>query len=370
MITVRPTAAGDLGGLSTLFEARFGHAITAEEWTWKYQHLPGTSRSLVAVDGAGTVLAHAGLVRLPARWGGGLGGLWQLVDFAGRAGAAGGGLRPPLLEVGRQLLSDLPVPPDVPWMFGFPNVRHFRLGARVFGYRHHSSLAQLAGPLPDVPAAAAAAGCRLETGDSCGDWAAAIWERCAVRGIDRSVAFLNWRYWARPRRYYRFYRLWNEAGTEGLAVFAFVGEEAWAAELWLPPAGEWYSAMLAVAADLRAAGLRTWRFWPLPAAAPGCTAALGTGAPLGSGAPPAGGLLRQLGLRAEGEPLFVAMISRDAETAGTAAGGDASAPGRANAGDAAAGAAAGTGADGVAPEPLAPAAAAGFYYAMGDYDVV
>ena len=360
MITVRPTAGGDLGGLSTLFEARFGHPISAEEWTWKYQHLPGISRSLVAVDGAGTVLAHAGLVRLPARWGGGLGGLWQLVDFAGRAGAAGGGLRPPLLEVGRQLLSDLPVPPDVPWMFGFPNVRHFRLGARVFGYRHHSSLAQLAGPLPDPPAEAAA-GCRLETGDSCGDWAAAIWERCAVRGIDRSVAFLNWRYWARPRRYYRFYRLWNEAGAEGLAVFAFVGQEAWAAELWLPPAGEWYSAMLAVAADLRAAGLRTWRFWPLPAAAPGC------------GAPAAGGLLRQLGLRAEGEPLFVAMISRDAETAGTAlardagGAGDAGPPRRANAEERTAGS---TGAGGVAPEPFAPAAAAGFYYAMGDYDVV
>jgi hypothetical protein len=378
VITVRPTADGDLAGLSALFEARFGHPITAEEWTWKYRHLPGASRSLVAVDGAGTVLAHAGLVRLPARWGGGEGGLWQLVDFAGRAGGGGGGLRPPLLEVGRQLLSDLPVPPDVPWMFGFPNVRHFRLGARMFGYRHHSSLMQMAGPLPAAPPAA---GCRLETGDTCGDWAAAVWERCAVRGIRRSAAFLNWRYWARPQRYYRFYRLWNEEEAEGLAVFAFVGQEAWAAELWLPPPGEWYAPMLAAAADLRAAGLHTWRFWPLPAAAPGCKAAAAC-----TGAPSAGGLLRQLGLRAEGEPLFVAMISRDAPTAGTAMGGFDPA-GHADRSKGSAGAPAANtilaahapsgahaaervAADGVAPEPIAPAAAAGFYYAMGDYDVV
>ncbi|HXO42553.1 MAG TPA: hypothetical protein VN999_13960, partial [Thermoanaerobaculia bacterium] len=122
MISLRPTEPGDLPGLSALFEARFGHPLTPEEWTWKYRQLPGEARSLVAVRaaraatavevpeavavagaagaagaggataGAGEVVAHAGALRLPARWRGGQGGIWQLVDFVGRA--AGRGLRP------------------------------------------------------------------------------------------------------------------------------------------------------------------------------------------------------------------------------------------------------------------------------------
>jgi hypothetical protein len=311
LITVRPTAAGDLAVLGALFESRFGHPLTVEEWTWKYRQLPGRARSMVAVDGSGAVLAHAGALRLAARWRGGEGGIWQLVDFAGSAG--GGGLRPPLVELGRQLLADLPGEGDAPWIFGFPSDRHFRLGQRVFGYRPVTALAQLAGPLPEVREPPAADRGELWSGDRCDDWAEAVWERCAVRGVRRSAAFLNWRYWARPHRYYRCYRL-RQAGGEGLAVFAFVGDEAWAAELWLPPPGEWYAPMLAIAADLRAVGMRSWRFWPPPDGA-------------------AGSLLSRLGVQAGGEPRFV-------------------------------------GCRGAAHGATDPAAdAGGFYYAMGDHDL-
>ena len=335
MITVRPTAAGDLAGLGALFAARFGHPLSSEEWEWKYRRLPGEARSIVAVDGAGAVLAHAGALLLPARWRGGEGGIWQLVDFAGAPG--GGGLRPPLVSAGRRLLADLPREHEAPWLFGFPSERHFRLGERVFGYRPLASLAPLAGrlvPAPPGPAAAAASAAgtpgtpgtpgapgapgaaAVWSGDSCGDWAEAAWERCAALSVRRSAAFLNWRYWARPRRYYRFYRVPGGGGQEGLAVFAFVGDEAWATELWFPPAGEWYSPMLAIAADLRAAGLRVWRFWPPPAGDPGTA-----------------GLLTRLGLHADGQPRFV-------------------------------------GCCGAAHGRVDPAAAAsGFHYSMGDYDL-
>jgi hypothetical protein len=352
MITVRPTAGGDLSALAALFERSFGHPLDADEWTWKYRLLPGEARSLVAIDGAGCVLAHAGALRFAARWRGGEGAIWQLVDFAGRPG--GRGLRPALVELGRQLLADLPGEADAPWVFGFPSERHFRLGEHVFGYRPLTALPQLAGPLPQPPpdaAAAPRAAAGLWSGDSCGEWAEAIWERCAVLGVRRSAAFLNWRYWARPRRYYRFYRL-LQGGEEGLAVFAFIGETAWATELWLPPAGEWYSAMLAVAADLWAAGLRAWRFWPpppgpaadLPAAAPGAGSchAGGAGAAGAAHAAPAAhaahaadtaGLLRRLEVHPDGEPRFVGC--RGNSSAGV--------------------------------DPVT--AAGGFYYAMGDYDL-
>jgi len=356
MISVRPTEPGDLPGLSALFESRFGHSLAPEEWTWKYRQLPGEARSFVAVKaveaadaaegieaveaagaaagagggGGGEVVAHGGALRLPARWRGGEGGIWQLVDFVGSA--SGRGLRPALVELGERLLAGLPGDGDAPWLFGFPSDRHFRLGERVFGYRPLLTLAQLAGPLPEpAPGSVAAAPCALFApaiaaggdpgtdtglwcGDSCGDWAEAVWESCAVPGVRRSAAFLNWRYWARPHRYYRFYRL-RRRGVEGLAVFAFVGEEAWAAELWLPPAGEWYSPMLAIAADLRTAGLRSWRFWPPP------------------GNPDAAGLLARLGIHPDGDPRFVGC--RGAATARV--------------------------------DPVA--AAGGFYYAMGDHDL-
>jgi hypothetical protein len=301
----RPTSPEDLPALAAFFAERFGRPWTAEEHAWKYRAFPGEARSWLATDAGGEVLAHAGALRLPARWRGEETGVWTLVDWAG---ASRRGLRPPLVDLGRRLLADLPHAGDAPWIFGFPSERHFRLGERVFGYRPLADFTELAGDIPEGP------GGTLETGDSAGDWAEAVWEACGIDGVRRSAAFLNWRYHARPHRYYRFYRLPSRGG-EGLAVFAFVGEEAWGAELWLPGGGEWYSSLLAVAADLRAAGLRHWRFWPPP---PG----LGLE-----------DVLTRLGLRSSGERRFI-------------------------------GCRGGTG----GADPVE--SARGFHYAMGDYDLV
>lgn len=320
MLEIRPTRPEDLAGLAALFAERFGHSLPPAEWEWKYRQIPGEARSLVAVaDGA--VLAHAGALALPARWPSGEGPLWQLTDFAGTTRRRG--LRAALVDLGQSLLADLPREGDAPWIFGFPSERHFRLGERVFDYRPLVEIEPLAGELPSTPTALA----RIETGDSCGTWAEPVWEpawepvweQCGGLGIRRSAAFLNWRYYARPQRYYRFYRMFSEGPDEmeGFAVFAFVSEEAWAAEVWLPPAGQWYPSMLAVAADLRAAGFRSWRFWPR--------------SPFAGGLDP--GLQEALGLRPTGERRFVGCRGL---------------PG--------------------GPDPVA--AAAGFPYAMGDYDLV
>jgi hypothetical protein len=243
---MRPTAPEDLPSLSRLFADRFGHALEPDEWEWKYRHLPGEARSFVAVQD-GEVVAHAGALCLPARWQGGDAGIWQLVDFAGTTRR--GGLRPALVDLGRALLHDLPREQDAPWIFGFPSERHFKLGQRVFGYHPLAEFEVFSGPIPEGEPGP------IESSDSGGDWASRIWEHAGVLGVRRTDDFLRWRYWARPRRYYRFYKL-----TEGFAVFAFVGEEAWAAELWLASRED----LLAIAADLRASGLRTWKFWSNP----------------------------------------------------------------------------------------------------------
>ena len=267
MIAIRPTREEDLPALSDLFRDGFGSELAPEAWEWKYRRLPGESRSLLAVDAAGRLLAHAGALALPARWRGGEGPVWQLVDFLGRR--AGSGLRPGMVPCGRALLADLPRPADLPWIYGFPGERHFLLGQRTFGYRPLAEIVPWAGALPEDRETGGQV--RLEVSDHCGAWATEAeeaWERCGVASVRRSAGFLNWRYHARPARYYRFYRIGHGGGrgVAGLAVFAFLGDQAWAAEAWLPgPPAEWEVGLRAVAADLAASGMRGWRFWPLPA---------------------------------------------------------------------------------------------------------
>lgn len=285
MIELRPTRPDDLDALSELFVEGFGHPLSAAEWEWKYLHSPGAARSAVAVVAGGAergrILAHAGALGLPARYRAAAGEgeareglLWQLVDWVGTRHT---GLIPPLVRLGRWLLAPLPGPEDAPWNFGFPSRRHLDLGKRVFGYgeirtfrERVGALAAAAGPLPaalDIEAS------DRWTGDAAG--LEALWTACCPFGIRRDETFLRWRYWARPGRYYRIYRI-RKADAEGLAVFAFVGTEARAAELWLPPGGPvgetkrgpggLAAALPALAEDLLASGLTHWRFWPPPPA--------------------------------------------------------------------------------------------------------
>lgn len=336
MIRVRATRPEDLSGLSELFLDRFGHPLGADEWHWKYRQISaagGEGRSAVAFaptpGGGERIVAHAGALRLPATTAAGARGIWQLTDWAGTA--AGGGLVPPLAVLGRRFLADLPGPAesgDAPWIFGFPSERHLRLGRHLFGYRPLPAIMPLAGRLPAV--GGAAAGRSLEISDHCDAGAEAIWRACGVHGVRRTADFLNWRYHARPGRYYRFYRFRREAAAgggaalPGLAVFGFAGDEARAVELWLPPAAPgaggaaaWRPALEGIAADLAAIGLAGWRFWPPPPAASGLAA-----------------LLAELGLAPSGPPQTMGWRGRGGARA--AAG---------------------------LPEP-------GFYYAMGDYDLV
>lgn len=332
---LRATRPEDLPGLSQLFERRFGHPLTPEEWRWKYGQIPGEARSRVAVAPDGQVVAHAGALCLPARWAGGEAGVWQLVDFAGTT--ARRGLRPAFVELGRELLADLPRPSDAPFIFGFPSERHFRLGGRVFGYLPLTDVPLWSGDLaraaqarageaahraggdivrgtaePSIQKGAASAVSTIESGDLAFEGVEALWESCGVLGVRRSAPFLNWRYYARPGRYYRFYRF--RVGAESaLAVFGFVGEEARAAELWLPGKEDWLPALRAVAADLQASGLRRWTYW----------------SPVRE---EWGALLVALGLERTGERQFVGCRGR---------------------------------AGGADPQ----AAAAGFSYSMGDFDL-
>ncbi len=274
---MRWTEERDLPGLDELFKKGFGHGLSRQAWEWKYRAIPGQGRSAVAVDEDDRVLAHAGAIGLPARWRDGdetaesrqL--LWQTVDFV--ATARGGGLRPPVVPLMLWIIEDLPRPGETPWVIGFPNPRNRRLTERILRSGRLGGIRRFEGELAAVELTRRATTARvtMEYGDSCslggandsGTWVERVWRRCGVHGVRRDAAFLNWRYHARPERYYRFYRL-RAGAVEGLVVVAFCGEEGAVTELWLPPEGEWAGALAAVAADLRASGLKRWQFWMAP----------------------------------------------------------------------------------------------------------
>jgi hypothetical protein len=285
LIEFRPTEPRDLPGLDALFQRGFGHGLSLAAWEWKYRAPPGHPRSRVAVNPDGEVLAHAGGLALPARWRGADGVvrealMWNTVDFV--AGAGGGGLRPPMVPLMFQVMEDMPRPGDAPWLIGFPSARNLRLGERVVKSSHLRQIQQWQGELEAAAHGAAGSGeegaeIDLILGDSCavgvdaavgagGDqqWVERVWSACGGLGVVRSAAFLNWRYHARPERFYRFYRL-RSRGVEGLAVAAFEGSEASITELWLPPAGDWRRALPSIARDLLASGLQRWRLWTPPA---------------------------------------------------------------------------------------------------------
>lgn len=306
-LQIRPTEPDDLPGLSALFESRFGRPLSEGEWVWKYRHLPGEGRSWVALFG-GEILAHGGALRLPARWHGGEGGIWQLVDWV--AAERPPHLRPPLVDLGRALLADLPGEGDAPWVFGFPSDRHFRLGQRVFGYRPLAEIGPLEGEV-----AAAAEGPEILWSDVAPDDSVEIWTATGGGfGVVRSAAFLNWRYHARPERYYRVY-LSEASGVRGLVVAAFGVRSAQLAELWLPPGPDWRASLAGIAADLASAGIERWTAWP-PIERPDLDEALA-----------------ELGFRPTAERIVLGCRGRN---------------------------------DG--PDPVE--SAAGFFYAMGDYDLV
>lgn len=310
-LQIRATEPDDLPGLSALFERRFGRPLSEAEWTWKYRHLPGEGRSWVAAPGppGAEILAHGGALRLAARWHGGEGGIWQLVDWV--AAERSPHLRPPLVDLGRALLAELPEDGDAPWIFGFPSDRHFRLGQRVFGYRPLAEIVPLAGVV-----AAAAEGHEIPWSDVAPEDSAEIWRAAGGDpGVVRSAAFLNWRYHARPERYYRVYRP-EVSGVAGLAVVSFGDRQAQVAELWLPPGPDWRANLAGIAADLAAAGIERWTIWPPPAGRQDLAEALA-----------------ELGLAPTDETIVLGCRGRQ---------------------------------DG--PDPVQ--SAAGFFYAMGDYDLV
>lgn len=274
-LVVREATAADGPGIRTLFARAFGREMNAEEWQWKFERNP---------DGwFGTVVEHEGrVVGNYAGWGMRFlfGGEERLVyavgDVATDPSVRGlGGRRNAFRLMTEAFFEEVEGRRRVPFCFGFPGERHLVLSQRIVGTRTLFPIVEKRVPceaLPPPPADAGAGDFVDENFDPL--WAAASRGWPALAKKDRGRA--NWRFHARPDRYYRM--VWRN-GTDGLlgwAVLSVSGEDALVAD-YLGRAGDGSDLLplfAAAGAEASRLGARRLLFWETPGPAAHVLAAL------------------------------------------------------------------------------------------------
>ncbi len=261
---IREATVEDAPGIRRLFARVFGVEMPAEEWEWKFALNPDGWFGTVAVLGGEIVGNYAGWAmrfrldeeeRL----------LYSVGDVATDPAVRAIGARRGVYRSMADAFYETVAARGTPFCFGFPNARALEISNRIVGTRTLFPIRERHVPcesfLPAPPDAA--------TGDFVSEtfdafWAAAssLLPQAAVR--DRLRA--NWRFHARPTRYYRM--VWREAGDRlrGWAALSVVGEQALVADFLsecrdgsdLPPL------FSAAAAEARRLGARRLVFWETP----------------------------------------------------------------------------------------------------------
>jgi len=213
------------------FERVYGEARPPEVWRRIYRDSPDGSVGVVCLDEANAVLGHYGATRQRLA-GMGLEGVvfGQIRDVfthpaARGAGTGRGSLFARLYRDFEQRFAGS----ALKLIFGFPSERHFRLGARLLGYRR---LAGLETWMREVPAPGNVAATRLGAlvpVTRFNEEVDALWAQrpaMATMATPRTAAFLNWRFAPCPGRSYSCYR-YDSFLAGGMAGYAVVAHDAY-----------------------------------------------------------------------------------------------------------------------------------------------
>ena len=225
----------------TAFERVFGEARSPALWRQIYRASPDGTVGVVSLDGANAVVGHYGAT-LHRFVGMGRDGvvLGQIRDVfthpaARGAGSGRGSLFARLGHGFQERFGGR----DVNVIFGFPSERHFRLGARLLGYRQLAGLTIWEREVPPPVNIAAGRLGALVPVARFGDEVDTLWAHrpaTDTMATPRTAAFLNWRFAPRLDRNYRRYRYDSFLidGMAGYAVVAYDGHEARLADFRLP----------------------------------------------------------------------------------------------------------------------------------------
>jgi hypothetical protein len=237
--------------------------MTEAEWAWKFDWNPDGGFATVAVAGGAIVGNYAGCGASFL-----VGGRPALVYFVGdvatdpSARSLGGrhGAYRTMADAFYAALVG-----RVPFCLGFPNDRALTISHRLVG-------TQTVVPIRHVRVDAARFGrapAGVESSDSVDEAFDSLWEdasRAIAFGAVRDRTRVNWRFHARPNRYYRMV-WWKERGSmRGWAALSVSGERALVADfLGRDPAGADLPALFAAAAsEAGRMGARELVFWETP----------------------------------------------------------------------------------------------------------
>ena len=254
---VRRAADEDAPRIRDLFARTFGRAMSPEEWRWKYPENPDGWIAYVAEAG-GRLVGHYGGWPLRARIAGHERTIVSVGDVATDPSARHLGGRRNVFRSMAASMFDALREDGVPFVFGFPNARALEVGARLMGYRAEFPVREV---VYEVPPEAPRSGTPAEWAPEEYD---GLWSAVAGRtpsGLVRDRRRINWRYHARPDRYYRFVTVPDAGGLRGCGVLSVVGGEALVVEAAAVSEADVLELAEALAGEARGMGARRLVFW-------------------------------------------------------------------------------------------------------------
>ena len=260
---VRPATECDAPGIRKLLARAYSAECSEEEWAWKFLRNPDGWFGVVAESEAGEIVGN--FAGWPMRFF--LDGVERTVFSAGDVAtipAARG------LGKGRNVYGDMAEAfyeavrqQGVPFTFGFPHSRAHEISRRLGHTRDYFPIRHVrvdCAAFPDPPRGFEAADFVTESFDG-------LWERARRRvGPVRDRVRVNWRFHARPTRYYRMVQLVSGNEDRAWAVLSVLGEEAIVADfLGVQPDGsDLLPLFSAAAAEAGRLGARRLLFWATP----------------------------------------------------------------------------------------------------------
>ena len=260
---IRDATAADAPGIRRLFARIFKTELSEEEWRWKFAQDPDGWHGVVGVADGEVVGNYAGwgmrfLLEGEPRL------LYSVGDVATDPSVRGLGGRRGVYRAMTEAFYAR-VGREVPFCFGFPNARALRVSERIVGSRTLFPIALRKVPVDSFAPPPA----DMEAGELVDEAFDPLWEaarRATSHAAVRDRARVNWRFHARPTRYYRM--VWRRQGPElvAWAALSVVGEDATVVDFLgrEPDGGDLPALFAAAAAEARRLGARRLVFWETP----------------------------------------------------------------------------------------------------------
>ncbi len=259
---VRPATESDGPGIRALFQQAYGQPWPEEEWAWKFRRNPDGWFGVVAESDDGRIVGNFSGWPMQLLIGGAPRRIYSAGDVATAPAARG-------LAKGRNVYGDMATAfydavrdEGVPFTIGFPHPRAHEISRRLGSTRDFFPVREVrvdCAALPPPPAG-------VEVGDFVPESFDRLWDAASGHLRDAPVrdrGRTNWRFHARPTRYYRMVRLVSGSEDAAWAALSVVGEEALVADFLgrdpqgrdLPPL---FAACAREAMRLKASRLKFW----------------------------------------------------------------------------------------------------------------